>query len=227
MSEAISETRIVEFDLASQRAKLAAATRSLAEVKSEAVLVLTAGHEPRDDAGVWDAMLLFEMHTDIAAAAGRITDRTGKILSCCTPMTKGSIVKTWTGMYRTDPGDYAMALKQQTVTMITPDYFFCRVDVLREAVSSIVKGDYSVSLADRIGSVVRSRGMRLAYSPLIEAIRSGVERPDSVSYRARQKEAELIPECAIAALHLGLERIVYFANSGALLWPEPSPEVTD
>ncbi len=165
LGAAIAETRDALVDCGSS-ADFAAAAKSIAEIKSAVVLVLAEGLQLRDAAGVWDAMLLFEMHTDLAAAAGRIVDANDTIVSCCAP--RACAGQPWIGKSRTDPGDYALALKQQTVDAITDGYFFCRTDILREA----CEVNTSMRLAERIASIARSRGMRLGYSPLIEAVQA-------------------------------------------------------
>jgi hypothetical protein len=164
-------------------------TRTLAsgvDDEAAAVLVITEGHEPRDEAGLWDAMLLFELHPDIAAAGGRITDTAGKILACCTPAaSERAAAVTWVGMQRTDPGAAALALKQQSAASIPADYFICRTEIFREAVAGLAELTQPASLSERICSVAKARGMRLAYSPLFEAVRSGPSKaPLSESSRS-------------------------------------------
>jgi O-antigen biosynthesis protein len=138
-----------------------------------AVVVLTQGHEPIDEAGIWDAMLLLEMHADVAAVAGRITDRHGKILSSCTcPAAELTATPSWVGMKRTDPGAFALALKRQTASTIPADYFICRKDILREAIDGKSVGTKLASLAERVAAIAKARALRLAYSPLVEVIRT-------------------------------------------------------
>jgi O-antigen biosynthesis protein len=144
----------------------------LRKIEANVVMVLAAGLKPRDALGLWDAMSLFEFHPDVAAVAGRITDEAGKILSACEQIVgPGSTARSWIGSARTDPGDQAMALKQQTVAGITPDYFFCRTDILLEATSGTFPIPEQEALTKRISAIAQARGMRLAYSPLIEAIK--------------------------------------------------------
>jgi glycosyltransferase involved in cell wall biosynthesis len=148
-----------------------ATVHALLASDSDAVVVATQGCDPRDESGIWEAMLLLELHADVAAAAGRITDERGKVLSACTSAAAAfTETPSWVGMSRTDPGPYALALKRQTATTIPPDFFVCRMSVLREALAS--SGGRLVPLVERIATIARSRGMRLAYSPLIEAIKT-------------------------------------------------------
>jgi len=147
------------------------AVRTLLASDCDAVVVVTHGHEPRDETGIWEAMLLLELHADVAAAAGRTTDGRGKVLSACASAAAAlTETPSWVGMARTDPGPYALALKRQTATTIPPDFFVCRTSVLREALAST--GGQPAPLVERIAVIARRSAMRLAYSPLIEAIKT-------------------------------------------------------
>jgi glycosyltransferase involved in cell wall biosynthesis len=170
LSATVSEKHVVDFLSLSNPDAQKKALRRLFESDSEAVVLLTQGHEPIDEAGIWDAMLLLELHKDVAAVAGRITDRYGKILSSCTsPAAALTETPSWVGLTRTDPGAFALALKRQTASTIPADYFICRKDILREAICGKSIDLEPASLAERVASVARAHGMRLAYSPLIEA----------------------------------------------------------
>jgi hypothetical protein len=75
------------------------------------------------------------------------------------------------GLKRTDPGAHALALKRQTASSIPSDYFVCRTDVLRAAIDGDNANLAPSRLAERVGAVAQARGMRIAYSPLVEAVR--------------------------------------------------------
>lgn len=139
---------------------------------SDVVVVMTEGHDLADEAGLWDAMLVLELHPNVAAVGGRVINKYGKILNSCTcPAAELSATPSWVGLSRTDPGALALALKRQTANEITADCFVCRKNVLQEAISGKVLGAEPASLAKRVGLIAQTHGMRLAYSPLLEAVR--------------------------------------------------------
>jgi hypothetical protein len=197
LGKTIHETRNADVDASCSQAELSALACGLGDIESEVVLVLTAEHQPTDAAGAWDAMLLFELHADVAAAAGRITDEDGRILSCCTRAAMDSSTSTsWVaGLRRTDPGPQALALKRQTATTITPGYFFCRTHILRETIEAFA-GDATSSLAQCLAVTARTRGMRLAYSPLIEAVREPPEQSKGTGGAAHFSSVERNREAA-------------------------------
>ena len=118
------------------------------------VLVVGDGVEAPGEAAVWEAVRLFEMHADVGAVGGRVLDADGMVVESCAPM-RG---ESWVGRHRGDGGDYAHALKPQTVAGLSEGLFLCRAEVA---------GGGGREVAARC----RDRGWRLAYSPLVEAWR--------------------------------------------------------
>ena len=147
---------------------------AIGSLEAKHALVMVDGCAPEDEAGFWEAMRLFEMHPDVAAAGGRVVDETDRIVVSCAPPAAGSQAAAgWAGRLRSDPGPFAMALKPQSTAMISGPYFFCRVDMLREAAAALAEEDKPLAeLGAEVVARVRSRGMRVAYSPLIEAVLS-------------------------------------------------------
>jgi glycosyltransferase involved in cell wall biosynthesis len=141
---------------------------SVEGVRSDFILMFDARDSLRDDAGVWEAMRMFEMYPDIGAVSGRVLDQDGMVIDCCLSET-GSIAGHlgWIGMRRTDPGPFARALKPQTAVSLPANFFFCRKDVLRQA----FERTGGATIGDRVAAACRSRGLRLGYSPAIEAWR--------------------------------------------------------
>src|SRR5262249_13883549 len=64
------------------------------------VLVLRQDWTIRDEATLWEAMRLFEMHGDVALASGRVLDETGTVIAACKPALPNAI---WVGLKRDDP----------------------------------------------------------------------------------------------------------------------------
>jgi hypothetical protein len=131
-------------------------------VSSAYVVFLAGDIEPLGDGGCWEAMRLWEMHEDVALIGGRIVDERNTVVRACTPA-----VGSWSplGMQRTDPGPFAIALKPQTALDVPEGFFYCRTDLLRRALDGGV--DRSL-LATHLSELARERGLRIAYSPLIE-----------------------------------------------------------
>ncbi|MBV9118611.1 MAG: glycosyltransferase, partial [Acetobacteraceae bacterium] len=127
------------------------------------VAVLTDACAPLGDGGCWEAMRLWEMHADVAVIGGRVLDSAGGIVASCATLDAPS----YAGLRRDDPGPFAMALKPQTATRVPGAYFFCRTELLRAALSA---GGDGTDLAERVAGLARDRGLRMAYSPLVEAV---------------------------------------------------------
>jgi hypothetical protein len=108
-------------------------------------------------------MRLWEMHADVAVIGGRVLDSAGSVVASCATLDAPS----YAGLRRDDPGPFAMALKPQTATRVPGAYFFCRTELLRAALSA---GGDGTDLAERVAGLARDRGLRMAYSPLVEAV---------------------------------------------------------
>jgi hypothetical protein len=122
-----------------------------------------------NDAGLWEAVRLFEMHANVGAVGGRILDQDGIIIDCCVPSADAA-GPGWIGMRRTAAGPYAMALKPQIAATVPADFFVCRTDVLKSAVAN---SDLQ-PLKARLAETCRKRRMIMAYAPVLEAIRCEV-----------------------------------------------------
>lgn len=166
----------------------------MASLPCKHVLIVAEGYS-LEDAGLWEAMRLFEMHSDVALVGGRVLDQTDIVVDCCAT---GEIVdggvSPWIGKLRTDPGAYAMALKPQTVATVPQKFFFCRTEVLREALASMeIEGQGLEELSSQLSALVRSRGLRIAYSPLVEAVeRSSARETVSMPYFRRKNPCGFI-----------------------------------
>ena len=141
---------------------------ALRNVTCEHLIVLDEQLRPSNDEGPWDAMRIFEMHPDVAAVGGRILDAQGRVAACAETLAGPDMAKQWLGRPRRDAGPLALAFKPQTATRIAEGYFFCRIDILRAALFDA--GECTPQhLAQRLPKAAHSRGMNLAYSPLVEA----------------------------------------------------------
>jgi len=115
------------------------------------------------EAAAWEAMRLFEMHPDVALVSGRVLSSSNRVIASCEPQ-----ANLWSGrgMRRDEPGPFALALKPQTATKVPSQLFFCRTELLQSVSAAHPSGgDICCLIAD----AVHTRGLRIAYSPLIEA----------------------------------------------------------
>jgi glycosyltransferase involved in cell wall biosynthesis len=134
----------------------------------EYVAVLDSACTPIGDGGCWEAMRLWEMHPDVAVAGGRVLDSSGKVVESCSTLSGPA----HDGLHRGDPGPFAMALKPQTATRVSGLFFFCRTDLLRGVIDRVGGKAEAAALSEQVACLARERGLRLAYSPLIEARKS-------------------------------------------------------
>jgi glycosyltransferase involved in cell wall biosynthesis len=164
----IERHRFADWRSAGAAARLA---RLAGDIGAEHVMVLGEALRPGPERGIWEAMRLFEMHSDVAAAAGRIIGANDKVVAyAATPAFGNGAIARSVGSDRSDPGSYAMALKPQTATRLAGEYFFCRTGLLGEAAAALASEDASLErLGERLTSLITERGLRIAYSPLIEA----------------------------------------------------------
>jgi hypothetical protein len=164
----VHESCVVHPNRTSDTLSGVALESALRNVICEHLIVLDEQLLPSNDEGPWDAMRIFEMHDDVVAVGGRILDAQGLIVACAETLAGPDMAKQWLGRSSRDPGPLALAFKPQTATRIADGYFFCRRDIFRAALPE--GGEYGTKrLAQRLAEAARLRGMKLAYSPLVEA----------------------------------------------------------
>jgi hypothetical protein len=164
----VQESCVLRPDRTMDTVSAAALETALRDVTSEHLVVLDEQLHPNNDHGPWDAMRMFEMHNDVAAVGGRILDAEGLVAACAETLAGPDMAQQWLGRARRDPGPLALAFKPQTATRIAEGYFFCRTDILRAALSEGGECPWQ-HLAQRLAEAANSRGLTLAYSPLVEA----------------------------------------------------------
>ncbi|CAO3460156.1 hypothetical protein [Azospirillum argentinense] len=145
---------------------------ALASVTASHVLVLREGLRV-EDAALWEAMRLFEMHPDMVLVGGRVLDGQERVVECCgiaTPTSSGAVRFPWLGLKRGDPGPFAMALKPQTAATVPDGFFIADVAFLRGTPQRVAPAETPAGgLGSILGDAARHMGRRVAYSPLIEA----------------------------------------------------------
>jgi glycosyltransferase involved in cell wall biosynthesis len=165
----IHENRIVARASGSGAVSDEALATALADLESEIVVVLDDGLRPSNDEGPWDAMRLFEMHADVAAVGGRILDAQSRVVACSEVLAGRDVADNWIGKSRYDPGGSALALKPQSGTTLAEGYFFCRSSLFRSVISMTSGSMPQQRLGVRLAKAAYLGGMKLAYSPLVEA----------------------------------------------------------
>lgn len=149
----------VRFDTNAGCAELVSAINAL----TEPYVLWIDDRYQLSDAAAWEAMRIFEMHPDVALVSGRVLSSSNRVIACCKPQ-----ANLWSGrgMRRDDPGPFALALKPQTAVDVPEGFFFCRRDLLqRVSTGEVCETDVAQALAKE----VKVRGLRIAYSPLLEA----------------------------------------------------------
>jgi glycosyltransferase involved in cell wall biosynthesis len=164
----IRESRILTVDPRSGSFGRAGLKETLENISSEHLVILDEKLRPSNDEGPWDAMRLFEMHGDVAAVGGRIMDAEGRVVACCETLARCEAATEWVGRSRGDPGGFALALKPQAAMRIAEGYFCCRTELFR-TIATVGEVYMVEQMAGLIGEAARTRGMKLAYSPLMEA----------------------------------------------------------
>ena len=193
--------------------------RLTARITADHVALIGDALTPDTEHGVWEAMRLFEMHPDVAAVGGRIIGEGGTVLGyCAVPAFDHGALATAAGGQRGDPGPFAMALKPQSAMRIAGEYFFCRTELLREAATALAEDGGSLTgLGERLTALIHARGMRIAYSPLIEATLSDHGAEEQV---APKPLAKVLPTgFGVAGIRGRRTAVVYLARKAEGLEP--------
>ena len=166
----IHESRVVVRAPDSGGVSDQALATALRDVESNIVVVLDDALRPSNDEGPWDAMRLFEMHAEVVAVGGRILDAQSRVMGCSEVLAGRDVTNHWIGKSSHDPGSFALALKPQSATTLADGYFFCRSSLFRSIVSTTQGSMPQPQLGMRLAKAANLGGMKLAYSPLVEAI---------------------------------------------------------
>ena len=142
------------------------------DLASRPLLVLREGLRV-EDAALWEAMRLFEMHPDTVLVGGRVLDGQERVVECCgiaAPTSGGAVRFPWLGLKRDDPGPFAMALKPQSASIVPDGFFIADVAFLRDTLQRIAPAETPADgLGSILGDAARRMGRRAAYSPLVAA----------------------------------------------------------
>jgi glycosyltransferase involved in cell wall biosynthesis len=151
-------------------------------------LVYTDSISPEGDEWPWEAQGLAELHPDVVLVSGRVVNRDrivvagGEILGF-----HGLVGVPDRGRSEDDPGYYALALKQRSVSACNSAFFVARAGFLREVLASLPPDATLGFLGAWLGAAALSAGKRVVFSPLITA---SAERVVTGEQRAAAHEAE-------------------------------------
>jgi glycosyltransferase involved in cell wall biosynthesis len=135
------------------------------------VLVLREGVSPTGDEWPWEAVGLFALHADLALLAGRVINPDRIVLGGPERFTDhaGDPACPYRGLPAHHPGEYALALKPQTVELPNSAFFLARTDFLRDALAQLPPTATLAYLGPWLALVARRQNLRTGFSPLIQA----------------------------------------------------------
>jgi hypothetical protein len=137
---------------------------------TEYVLVVGCNCKELDQAGVWEAVKLLELHRDIAIVGGRLVNQADTVVACgSVPDKFGRLISPIAGIARTDPGPFAMGLKPHCILAPADGVSMVRARFLTRALERR-PGDLDRSeFALWLGACAIADDVRVAYTPLLEA----------------------------------------------------------
>jgi hypothetical protein len=138
---------------------------------SRFTVVCSCDVEPEGDEWPWEAMGLAQLHPDVALVAGRILNPDRIVLA-------GQQILGFDGLAgcpergraETDPGYFALALKQRSVSAVHSSFFIARTDFLIDALRSLPATASFAFLGVWLGAQALEQGRRVAFSPLVRAL---------------------------------------------------------
>jgi len=148
----------------------------LQELMAEAEFVVVLDEDTAVCGQEWlfEAVKYLEIFPDAAMVGGRILDARDHVIEAATGSGgRGEPLVPLVGKHRTDPGDWAFALKAHTTSAPTEGFFVARCRFLADAGRSA--SESTLSLAALLGRAAAAQGLRVVYAPLIEGRSSGHE----------------------------------------------------
>jgi hypothetical protein len=137
---------------------------------AEFTLVCSDSIDPDGQDWLWEAVGLAQLHQDVVLVAGRIVDGERRVLA-------GPQILGFDGLSgcpdrgrpEADPGYFALALKQRSVSAVHSAFFLARTQFLVDAVSALPQASFSL-LGSWLGAYAFEQGLRVASSPLVQAV---------------------------------------------------------
>lgn len=142
---------------------------------SELTLVHRDDVTPEGDEWPWEALGLSELHPDAVLFSGRIVNRDRVVVAGGELLGFGGIVGTPDrGLLEHEPGYYALALKQRSVSACHSAFFLARTDFLRSTIDALPEAATLGFLGAWLGAAALAAGQRVVFSPLVAAVAPGV-----------------------------------------------------
>ncbi len=161
--------------------------RALADTPSDFTVFCGESFRFEGELWPWECDAMFQLHADVAVVAARVLTEDRTILG-------GAEIFGFDGVYgcpdqgraETDPGYYAFALKQHSVSAPFGEAFIARTDFVRKAAEQLPPIVSWPSLGAWFGGFAAEANRRVAFTPLVTAVLAE-SRPSS---RIRMSEAE-------------------------------------
>jgi O-antigen biosynthesis protein len=116
----------------------------------------------------WEAIGLRRMHPDTAMFSCRILDEDQKVVGGGEFVDgNGTVRRPYYGLAADNPGYYALALKQQSVSGVSPEFFIVDLSFVKKALAAMPPALEWESLAERLAERARESGKRFIFTPLI------------------------------------------------------------
>lgn len=130
---------------------------------------------PEGDEWPWEALALSELHPDAVLFSGRIVNRDRVVVAGGELLGFGGLVGSPDrGLLEHEPGYYALALKQRSVSACHPAFFLACTGFLRSALDALPEVATLGFLGAWLGAAALEAGQRVVFSPLVAAVAPGV-----------------------------------------------------
>ncbi|VAX15758.1 hypothetical protein MNBD_NITROSPINAE01-1448 [hydrothermal vent metagenome] len=119
----------------------------------------------------WEAIGMKQLHPDTALFSCRILDKNRIVIGGGeTADSNGNLQSPYVGLKETDGGNFAMALKQQSVNGIHHGFFISENDILKKAIGLPSPQISPVMLARNLAEIALKENRRILFSPLITGV---------------------------------------------------------
>jgi hypothetical protein len=189
--------------------QLARLREAAEQLDSSFTVVISDDVDPEGDDWPWEAVGLAELHPDTALVAARILNPDRVVLAGQEILGFDGIAGCPDrGRAENDPGYFALALKQRSVSAVHSSFFIARTDFLIDAIGSFPPTASFPFLGVWLGARALEKGRRVAFSPLVQAVaRPGFDarhRPgedEEAAFRCRY--GSLLPDVRWYSRHFG------------------------
>jgi glycosyltransferase involved in cell wall biosynthesis len=138
---------------------------------AEFTVVCSDSVEPEGRDWIWEAVGLAQLHQDVVLVAGRIVDYERRVLA-------GPQILGFDGLSgcpdrgrpETDPGYFALALKQRSISAAHSAFFIARTQFLVDALGGLPAQASFSFLGSWLGARAFEQALRVASSPLVQAV---------------------------------------------------------